>query len=189
MRYAILVVTALCGSIAFTGAARAAVWNEATQGDISGNRQSPSLLALTPGTNSINATTSGGDQEYLRLAVPAGGRIESLILRSYASPDGVAFIAIQQGTAFTEDPSSPNPANLLGYSHFGTGAGNVGANLLTAMGTPALTAPNYTLWIQQLGAATTYQLDVVATPEPAGAVALALAAGFAWLRRPTTGRA
>jgi hypothetical protein len=185
MRY-LFVLSALCGSLALTRSAPAATWNEATQGDISGNRQSPSLLTLTPGSNLVTATTAGGDQEYLRLAVPAGGRIESIFLRSYASPDATAFIAIQAGTTFTEDPAAPDPGNLLGYSHFGPF--NVNGNLLTAMNTPPLTGPNYTLWIQQLGASTAYTLDVVATPEPAGLAAVTLVTGFACLRRRRAAR-
>ena len=187
MRIGIAVVSVLCGSLAFAGSARAATWNEVTQGDISGNRQSPSLLTLTPGSNLVTATTAGGDLEYLRLAVPAGGRIESIFLRSYAGFDGVAVIAIQPGTTFTEDPNTANPNNLLGYSHFGPG--NLNGNLLTPMNTPPLTGPNYTLWIQQLGPSTAYSLDVVATPEPAGAAVMTGLAAFTCLRRRRPGRA
>jgi hypothetical protein len=191
MRNTIGVVAVLCGSLVFAAQARAAVWNEVTQGDISGNRQSPSSLNLTAGPNLINATTSGGDQEYLRLNVPAGGRIDSLFLRSFSGFDGVAFIGIQQGSTFTEDPGTAEPIDMLGYAHFGSGAGNVGADLLPQMAsgfgaqgfTPPLTGGVYTIWIQQLGSPSTYQLDVVATPEPAGAALLVGACGLACLRR------
>ena len=181
MRLSIRVVGVMVCSLALAAAARGATWNEATQGDISGNRQSPSLLTLTPGTNSILATTGSGDLEYLRLAVPAGGRINELRLTSFSGFDPTAFIAVQPGTTFTEDPNSPNPSNLQGYSHFGPG--NVNTNLLSAMGTGPLTGPNYTLWIQQLGSASVYQIDVIATPEPGGALVLAGAAGVVCLRR------
>ena len=180
------VVAVVCVALLASGA-RAAVWNEATHGDISGNRQNPSALNLTLGSNLINATTSGGDLEYLRLNVPAGA-IESLFLRSYGGGDGIAFIGIQQGTTFTEDP---NTANLLGYAHFGTFAGNVGRDMLPDMGrafgaqgfTPPLRASSYTLWIQQLGSSTTYQFDVVVTPEPTGAALIAAASAALCLRR------
>ena len=181
MRYAIGFVSAVCGSLAFVPSARAATWNEATQGDISGDRQNPSRLALTPGTNTFSGTTAGGDLDYLRLDVPAGGRIQSLTLRNYTSPDSTAFIAIQQGTAFTEPAGNPNPSNLLGYSHFGPG--NLNVNLLPNMGTPPLTGANYTLWIQQLGSLTTYSFEVVATPEPTGAAVVSALAAFTCLRR------
>ena len=90
MRLSNRVVAVMVTSFALAGVARAATWNEATQGDISGNRQSPSLLTLTPGTNSILATTGSGDLEYLRLAVPGGGRINELRLTSFSGFDPTA---------------------------------------------------------------------------------------------------
>ena len=174
--------------------ALAANWNESSNGDLSGNRSAPSQLTLTNGNNLIDATTGGGDLEYLRLNVPAGARIDSLFLRNYSGNDGIAFIGIQAGPVVTEDPNSGSASNLLGYAHFGTFAGNVGANLLPSMSTapgaqgftPPLTGSTYTLWIQQLGAPTTYRLDAVVTPEPAGVLTLGAAAAFACLRRRRT---
>ena len=191
MRNRTLIGAALGVALLAAPAARAAVWNEAVQGEISGNRNSPSLLPLTVGTNTITATTGGGDLEYLRLSVPAGGRIDSLTLQDYSGNDGIAFIGLQQGTTFTVDANSAAPGDMLGYAHFGTFAGNVGSNLLPAMGTapgaqgfsPPLTGSNYTLWIQQLGSPSTYTFSVMVTPEPAGGMLVAAVAGLACLRR------
>jgi hypothetical protein len=191
MRHTRNVLAAAAGGIlALSASAGAATWVEATNGDLSGNRQSPSALDLSLGSNTVTATTGGGDLEYLRVNLPAGGRLDSLFLRSYAGPDGIAFIGLQQGTTFTVSPSAANPANLLGYAHFGSGGGDVGTDLLPSMATaggamgftPPLTGGSYTFWIQQLGASTAYQLDAVVTPEP-GSVLLLPAAGLMCLRR------
>ena len=58
---------------------------------------------------------------------------------------------------------------MLGYSHFG-GSGDVGTDLLTKMNVAgsSLAAGTYTVWIQQLGAATTYGLEFELTALPTG---------------------
>ena len=175
---------------AWSATARAAAWSESTNGDLSGNRSAPSALNLTVGSNTITGTTGSGDLDYLRVNVPAGGRIQSFFLRSYSGNDATSFIGLQQGTTFTSDPNSGNTSNLLGYTHFGTSAGNVGRDLLPAMGTafgaqgftPPLSGSSYTFWIQQLGSTTSYQFDAVVTPEP-GSAALLGCAGVMVLRR------
>jgi len=157
----------------------AIIWDEATQGDLSGNRAAPTALTLTLGSNNLLATTQGGDLEYVTINVPGGHSLSSLFLQSYVGNDATAFIGMQTGTTFTESPSNPNVANLLGWTHFGPGPGNVGDDLLPQIGsglgaqgfTPPLGANSYTLWLQQLGQPVTYQLDfeVTAVPEPRSA--------------------
>lgn len=182
MRNSFQVMAGLFGSIIFAGAAHGAAWIEAVHGDISGNRQAPSPLITNVGPNSIIATTGGGDLEYVRISVPTGLRLDRLHLTSYAGTDNVAFIAIQPGSTFTEDANSPNPSNLMGYAHFGSG--NVGGNLLSAMGVAGpLTGSNYTLWIQQLGSPSTYQIDAMVVPEPTAALALLGLGAIACVRR------
>src|SRR6266496_1118111 len=56
-------VLAAIGLIAATGRA-AVIWDEATQGELSGNRTAPTTLTLTLGSNNLLATTQGGDREY-----------------------------------------------------------------------------------------------------------------------------
>jgi hypothetical protein len=151
----------------------ATIWSESAQGDLSGNRSAPTALVLTAGSNDLFATSQGGDLEYVTVTVPPGSTMTGLFLRVYTGFDGLAFLGMQRGTTFTESPFTPNVANLLGWTHFGPSAGNVGANLLPAIGTgpgaqgftPPLPSDSYTLWMQQLGAPTNYQLDfVVAGP-------------------------
>jgi MYXO-CTERM domain-containing protein len=158
----------------------ATVWNESLQGDLSGNRTAPSLVALLPGDNDVIATTQGGDQEYFRITVPTSAQLTGIALRSYSAFD-LTFIGVQQGATFTVDPSFAQPGDMYGYTHIGPG--HVNSNILDDMGqgfgaqgfTPPLPAGTYTFWVQQLSGATTYDLNfqVALVPEPA-AVGLVL---------------
>jgi hypothetical protein len=150
----------------------ATIWNESSQGDLSGNRNAPTTLVLSAGSNDLFATSQGGDLEYVTVNVPPGSSMTGLFLRTYTGFDQLAFLGMQRGTTFTESPSAPNVANLLGWTHFGPGAGNIGADMLPTIGmafgtqgfTPPLSAGPYTLWLQQIGGSTSYQLDFVVSP-------------------------
>jgi hypothetical protein len=167
----------------------AVVWNESVNGDISGNRLAPTSVALSVGSNDVIGSVVGNpsDIDYLTMTVPAGDNLSQIILESFTSTDQKGFIGIQNGTTFTEPPTGTNVANLLGYTHFGPGAGNVGLDILPSMGTGAgshgFTAPlpagSYTFWIQQLGALTNYDFNFAVTrvPEPSSSLLSVLALG------------
>lgn len=163
------------------------IWNEAVNGDLSNDRFNPTALVLTPGVHSLIATSQGGDREFVRMTFTAA--LGSIVHVSWVSLDTTGFIGVQAGPTFTENPDAPNVANILGYTHFGSGPGTIGQNILPQMGTgpgsigftPPLAAGVYTFWIQQLGGPSTYQLDFNVIPAP-GAGALA-AAGLALLAR------
>jgi len=183
-----------------SSAAWATNYDEAVNGDLSGDRLNPTILTLTEGSNLITATSAAGDLEYYRLFVPGGKRLSAIVAVSNTSPS-ISFIGVQRGTQFTESASAPNVANILGYSHFGVGNGTIGTDILDNMGvgagaigfTPPLGAANYTFWSQETGASATYTLDFQVTavpnavPFPRAALALlavALAAtGFFGMRR------
>jgi len=178
-----------------TANAAAIVHDEAIHGDLSGNRLSPTQLVLSAGANSLKATTGAVitedieyDQEYLRIDLPANHQLDSIRLQTFDSPDGTAFIGVQNGTTFSFEPDDAilNIGTLLGYAHFGPNEGhNVGDDILADIGggpgaigfaTP-LTDQSYTFWIQQTGALTNYQLDFVVTsiPEPASGLLVLVA--------------
>jgi hypothetical protein len=145
----------------------AAPYFEVASGDLSGDRLSPTLWNLSAGVNSLVAGTSPGDQEYLRVDVPANHLLRSIGLQLYSSSDAM-FIGVQQGTTFTVTPQLATAADMYGYAHFGTSAGNVGTNILDDMGlaagaagfTPPLVAGSYTFWLQQgTPGVTNYRLD------------------------------
>lgn len=169
----------ILGACVIAPARGAIIHDESVNGDISGDRFHPTTYTLSNGVNSIIATTSANDLEYITLIVPPGHRLAQVILASYVSDNGIAFIGMQAGSTFTEDPSNPNVANLLGWAHFGPDFGNVGTDILDDMGTsfgsigftPPLPAGPYTYWLQQFDFdPTTYQFDFVveALPQIAG---------------------
>jgi Dockerin type I domain len=156
----------------------ATVWNESTNGDLSNNQSAPTAITLANGTDSVIGTVGGGDlQDWVRVTIPAGFQLSTLVLHSYQSSDAQGFTGVQAGNAFVGDPEN-DPTSYLGYAHFGTGATNgslpatnlVGTDLLPIMGnktlafgskgfTPPLASGNYVFLIQQLGASTSYQFD------------------------------
>ena len=185
-------ILAVAGTAIVAGSMRvdgAVVWSESVQGDLSGNRTSPSVVALLPGSNNVIATTQGGDQEYFRVTVPAATQLTGVVLNSYSAFD-VSFIGVQQGATFTVDPFAAQADDMYGYAHFGRGQLNT--SILDDIGqgfdaqgfTPPLPAGTYTFWVQQLSGATSYDLNfqVTAVPEPS-AVAIVGAAALACAKR------
>jgi hypothetical protein len=188
-----------CGSFA-----RADNYNESIDGDLSNNRLAPTVIALDPGANTVTATSVAGDPEYYTINVPSGYSLSAVTLVSYVSADALAFVGIQSGTMFTEPPTGTNVTQLLGYTHFGTGNGTVGTDILDNMGAGAgaigfvgaLGAGDYTMWSQQTGASSTtyaleYQLTAVPAPVPAlsASVAFLLCAGLGLVLVATRRRA
>jgi hypothetical protein len=187
-------LTVLSVVLLTAASASAATYNEIGNGDLSGNRNAPTMFNLTVGSNDLFATTAGGDLDVVTVNVPAGNLLKGLFLRSFtqAGFDGTAFVGLQAGSTFTVDPNVAGAASLLGYAHFGTSPGNVGANLLPeidgafgSMGFPPphnitndLPAGPYSLFLQQLGTANTYQLDFVVEPIPEPATILLAAGAF-----------
>jgi len=72
------------------------------------------------------------DRGYFSITIPQGYALSQLILEQYFSADPVAFIGIQPGPIFPNDPATVNPSDLLGWMHFGVD--DVGADLLPLMG-------------------------------------------------------
>ena len=185
-----------CVIVAMASFAHAAtLYSESASGDISGNRTSPTVRTLGLGSNDVFATTSSGDQEYLTLIVPNGMALKNLFLRSdqASSFDQTAFISIANGSPFPFDPAAAgSAAGSLGWAHFSPGL--VGQDLFPTMRTSdlgssgfgaQLPAGTYSVAIQQLGTAVTYQLDfaTVAVPEPASFAMVATAALLSLRRR------
>jgi len=169
-------VAAAVLSAALTTSAFAATYTEPVNGDLSGNRATPTAFNLTTGANLLTATTGGGDLDVVRINVPAGNNLAQLILRAYTAQsfDSTAFVAIQQGSTFTVDPNTAGPTDLYGYTHISPFF--INQDILPPMGTgfdaigftPPLASGNYSLFLQQLGTPVTYTMDFVvrAVPEP-----------------------
>ena len=196
---------ALAASTALSPAL-AAGWNEAVDGDLSGDGLVPSAVALSAGPTTVTGTTgrasAGGliDRDYFTIVVPAGHVLDSLILQEGVTVvGGGSFIGLMAGPAFTVPPTTGSAAGLLGWTVYSDG--NVGSNLLSAMSIGALgssgfdlplAAGAYSFWVQDngVGVATySFEINVSAVPElpPAPALLGGLALLVA-LRRQAPGR-
>jgi hypothetical protein len=170
------------------------IYNELVQGDLSGNRFAPNPLSLSPGSNQLVGLMAGDlgggeiDRDYFSITVPSGHVLSQVVLDQYFSNDPVAFLAIQPGPVFPDDPQTVNPGDLMGWIHLG--AEHVGLDVLPIMATqgfgftPPLAAGIYSFWAQQLGEPTDYVLDFVVTVPGPGAAAVLCIAG-AMIRRRT----
>ncbi|MEM9884510.1 MAG: T9SS type A sorting domain-containing protein [Bacteroidota bacterium] len=152
-------------------------YDEATDGDISNDRLTPTVISVADGSNTVsgcvqgNSQPGGRDIDYFTFEVLAGSELIAINLDDYdADPGNLAFIGIQAGTTFTEPPSGTNVANLLGGLTYGEN--NEGTDILPAMGNlggaigfiPPLPAGSYTIWMNQTGPSSCYTLDLVISP-------------------------
>jgi hypothetical protein len=141
---------------------------ESALGDFSGATSAPTAFALGTSSKTLLGSVTGGSDsaDYLTFTVPAGYRLDAITLRAYQSTDNVAFIAIDEGATWT---AGQTVSAMLGWSHFG-GAGDVGTDLLAKANVAggSLAAGTYTIWVQQLGAATAYGLEFELSALPAG---------------------
>ncbi|MEL7316829.1 MAG: PEP-CTERM sorting domain-containing protein [Cyanobacteria bacterium J06559_3] len=123
---ALLTTTVAMLSLAAPGQA-AALWNEATDGDLSNEELAPTSLGeLLPGSNVLdavfNAGTEAPDPDYFSFVVPEGSVLTGIELLSWETEptfEDIAFFAVQSGSIFDfvvpEDRSNAN--GLLGWSH------------------------------------------------------------------------
>ena len=191
-RAAKLIGVGVAGLLMTAGVSGAQViWDEAVDGDISGDRFNPDTATLSLGSNIVRGSMQADDLEYLAITIPQGLALSQIILTDYVSVDPLAFIAVQAGPIFTENPDTPEIGNLLGWWLFGPGFGNVGQDLLADMATAGgaigfdvpLGPGVFTFWIQQTGDPTDYELDFVTIPSPGGLALLGIAGAMAARRR------
>ena len=188
IRASIFLTVGLTALAASVPANAAVVWDESIHNDLSGDHTAPSgPVNLALGSNEIHGDTIGGDRDYITVVVPAGHELSQLVILNVVG-DNLAFLAIQAGSEVT-DPAGPNPAaDLLGYTHIGSSAGNIGSDVLPAMGvaagaqgfTPPLPSGTYSLWIQETGGVLVeYSIDLIITDVPSpGAMAMFIVAGL-----------
>ena len=194
-------VLSISALAAFTTAASAdLMWDEAIDGDLSGDYLNPTQL-FTKGVNNhvifttIGAGENGGDQdrEYFTFTVAEGYELASIVLDGFVtSPEtNLGFIGIAAGSAFPTPPTAPDVTSLLGY--YLPGVSDIGGDILQAMGqgggsqgfSGPLGAGSYTFWAQETGPSTDeWDLNFVVTAVPApGALALLGLGGLAARRR------
>jgi hypothetical protein len=184
----------LLPALAAAAATRAqpVIYDENSQGDLSNDRFHPTPLTLPIGEGLLLGALDGDvggsiDRDYYTITIPQGYALSQIILQQYFSNDPVAFIAIQPGSIFPNDPATVQPGDLMGWLHFGPE--DLGLDLLSLMGangqgfTPPIGPGPFSFWTQQTGEPTTYVMDfVVAAPAPA-TLPLLLSAATPLLRR------
>ena len=148
-------------------------FDEAVEGDISDDPANPVSIPLTVRDTFVDGTVTAGDIDYVTVNVPEGHVLAALGLPFYESGNERSFIAVQEGTVFTEptNPADIDVANLLGYALFGDAT--VGGDNLQLIGagegaqgfTGPLPAGDYTFWIQETAdVITAYSWHFVTVP-------------------------
>jgi hypothetical protein len=143
-------------------------YNESANGDLSGNFQNPTSIALVPnGFTTISGTIQGAgngvsvDLDYFTVTVPAGQVLAALnVLPGTVGAGAIgSFIAIYSG-ATAVNPVGATSTDALGYYLYR--AADIGTDILDNMATfnfngtnpsigfiPPLSAGAYTFWIQE----------------------------------------
>lgn len=171
-------------------AAGAASLDEASSGDLSGNRLAPSFLQLdyspggsVPGSNVVAGSLgrSGGvvDRDYLHFNVPVGYVLGRLLVGTQTTVGGTgAFIGLAAGSTMPVPETALDAQGLLGfrvYTVADRGTDILDDLSIPAQGSSGFTLPlgpgDYTLWMQELAPGSyTYRFNLVI--EPAAVVPL-----------------
>lgn len=157
-------------------AGAATVYDEGVSGDLSNDRDAPTVIAMGAGSNDLlGATGYTGDlsfRDYASFTIPDGHVLQSITVLPGTLPSvAVSFIGIQAGPVVTVDPNLPDPAPLLAWTHYSDL--DIGSTILDAP--MPLAAGTYSIWIQDFDfgeAAYAFRFEVAAVPEPATAVIL-----------------
>ena len=176
-------VTLLLSAILSVPASAAIIHDEAVDGNFSGDRLNPTVLALAPGSNQIFGMNGSPDpRDYVTFTVPVGYVLSSLTLLNTSPLGNFGFIGLESGNQITLVPPNPGTAaGLLGWWHYA--AADINSDILAKMSTPAngssgFTPPlhpgTYSLWIQETSNPSPapffrygFDLALTATPEPA----------------------
>ena len=161
---------------------------ESVNGDLSGNFQNPTSIALVPdGSTTVSGTIQGAgmgvsvDLDYFTVTVPVGQALAALNVLPGTMGGGAigSFIAIYPG-ATAVNPVGAVSTAALGYYLYRTA--DIGTNILDNMGTfnfmgtnpsigfiPPLLSAAYTFWIQEGFNGTfpyNFELVLSSVPEP-----------------------
>ena len=160
-------VTGIIAAGLITGFASAdLMWDEAIDGDLSGDHMNPTQLFTKGVNNHVIFTTVGGnpeqDREYFTFTIAEGFELASIVLDGFTtSPESnLGFFGVAAGTVMPTPPTAPDPTVLLGYAL--VGMADIGDDILQTMGggggsigfTGALGPGSYTFWAQETGPST-----------------------------------
>lgn len=170
----------------------AVVYDEATDGDLSSNNLSPTVLTFTAGENVVAGIMgrSNGvvDRDFFSFTLQPGLSLTSLSLDKFVSTEDVSFLAIEAGPALTNMTNPAADLSLLGSALIGTGAGkstsedvldDLGLALTAGQGfSPPLAAGTYTMWFQETATSVQYELNFHVSQVPLPPTAWTFVAGL-----------
>jgi hypothetical protein len=95
-------------------------YDEATQGDLSGNPAAPADFGtLAVSSHSLKASFVSGDYDLIKFTLASGTHLDSIFLNSYAGSTS-SFSGIQSGSTWSAGLGyDVDPAPLLGWVLFG----------------------------------------------------------------------
>lgn len=181
---ALLPAVALMIALASSLSALAANHDEFVNGELSGDPANPTVIAVDAGPNVISGLVTDNplDRDIFTLVVPDDLEVTQIRLTFFeliSTPsDGGMLFALEPGPQITDFNS---PANLRGFAIVGVETGTQqGDDLLDDLGGGVLGTGEWTVWLQNTGSVTDYEITVeasapVAPPPPAptpGAVAV-----------------
>ncbi len=146
-----LIVPCLIAPLACVGA----TYDEATQGDLSNDRLSPTFIALDTMNNHVAGSVTFGERDYFTIDIPTFAALHAIDLEAYDSNNARAFNGMQAGNVFSVSPTNAEPSDMLGYTHFGFDqlSGDLLADMSTQFGAIGFATPlvsgHYTFWINQ----------------------------------------
>lgn len=181
VRVVSLLLAALAAASLDAPALRAADYSEFVNGDLSGNPALPTQWSLTPGSNTLVASSSASDQDILRFDVPTGHVLSSIVVQFHEGVNRV-FTGIQRGTTWTAGVGFEiDPTNMLGWIDFPFNPthSHQEENILPAIAeapgslgfTPPLTSGAYTMLFQAPSSAVPFALQFNVTSVGGGLAA------------------
>ncbi len=163
--------------------AAASVYNESIDGDLSGDRFSPTHIIVDNGLNTVTMqvvdSASGGDRDYFTFSIGAGQSVDSIVVTDSFNPaggfDSAGFVGLAFDRFFDFDPDAFTGPGLQGFVI--TDASVVGAESIGDLsgGLTSLGAGDYSFWVQQTGEDLTeisLAINVVPSPSAMGLLAM-----------------
>ncbi|MEM0926528.1 MAG: PEP-CTERM sorting domain-containing protein [Planctomycetota bacterium] len=210
-QYALVTLLLWAACCVMDQSANAAIVHDELDGDgeLSNDNNDPTPLDFAIGDNTVRGVVFDArgtmNTDIFTFTVPELTEWTSMRVDDYISTDNIAFVAISSGTTFpynvfdldeVQNGNLPEDA-FLGGTTFGPGDTvpndpTAGFDILQRAGrisgsrfSGPLSAGEYTVYIQQIGASTEYRLTfgITSIPEPSAFAFLGLASGVVVTRR------
>lgn len=179
----------------FAGPLSAATYFESVQGDLSDDYVAPTAIILGTGSNRLVGSLAGGeaDLDLFTLQVLAGSSITAINILGYTGGGNGSFLGLQFGSELSQNPTPSDEFFApIGYAIITAADAAATRNVLGTItvgppffGAATLPAGTYAGWLNETGAASTYDIEVVVTtvPEPSALMLIAVAGAATAARR------